>query len=70
MKSLLTLVSIMTAISLFQLACFPKLKQVFIEASCDDFIKFHPECAISKKVQVSVDGLLIVTLCSNPTTGF
>jgi len=58
------------AISLFHLACSPKLKQVFIEASCDDFMKLHPECAISKKVQVAVDGLLILTLCSNPTTGF
>jgi inhibitor of cysteine peptidase len=40
---------------------------VSIGISCDDFIKQHH---IVKEVEVLAGGLLTVTLCSNPTTGF
>jgi len=55
------------AISLSLFACFPTPKQVSVEATDDDFMKLH---AISKEVEVAVDGSLTVTLFSNPTTGF
>jgi len=71
MKSKLTLVLIITAISTLLFACSPASKQVSVEASCDDFIKLPPEeRAISKEIEVPVDSSFTVTLCSNPTTGF
>ena len=69
MKSKLTLVFIITAISTLLFACAPK--QLSVEASCDDFIKLPPgERSISKEAQVAVGDSFTVTLCSNPTTGF
>ena len=38
-----------------------------VEASCDDFMKLRH---ISKQVEVAVGESFIVTLCSNPSTGF
>ena len=60
----------MVAISLSLFACSSASEQVSVEASCDDFMKLHPDCAINKEVEVAVGGSLTVTLCSNPTTGF
>ncbi|MQY55866.1 MAG: hypothetical protein GH152_01340 [Dehalococcoidia bacterium] len=71
MKSKLTLVLIITAISTLLFACSPASKQVSVEVSCDDFIKLPPEeRAISKEIEVPVDSSFTVTLCSNPSTGF
>ena len=70
MKTKLILMCTMAVISLCLFACSPVPKQVSIEASYDDFMKLHPECAISKEVEVAVGDSLTVTLCSNPTTGF
>ncbi|MCK4387345.1 MAG: protease inhibitor I42 family protein [Dehalococcoidia bacterium] len=67
MKSKLTLVLIITAISTLVFACSPVSKQVSVEASCDDFYKNQH---ISKEVEVAVGDSFTVTLCSNPTTGF
>ncbi len=67
MKTKLILMCAVVAISLCLFACFPTPKEVSVDASCDDFMKLH---AISKEVEVAVDGSLTVTLCSNPSTGF
>ena len=67
MKSKLILVCAMAAISLFLFACLPASKQASVDFSCDDFMK---DQHINGETEVSVDGSLTVTLCSNPTTGF
>jgi len=67
MKSKLTLVLIITAISTLLFACSPASKQVSVEVSCDDFYKNQH---ISKEVEVAVGDSFTVTLCSNPSTGF
>jgi len=67
MKTRLILMGSLAVISLCLFGCSPVPKQVSVEASCDDFYEHQ---AISQEVQVSVDGSLTVTLCSNPTTGF
>ncbi|MBC8476991.1 MAG: DUF4382 domain-containing protein [Dehalococcoidia bacterium] len=41
--------------------------EVFLEVSCDEL---SSENHTSREAEVSVSGLLKVTLCSNPTTGF
>jgi predicted secreted protein len=66
MKSKLSLILIIAAISILLFACAPS-KQVSVEVSCDDFYKNHH---ITKEVQVASGDSLVVTLCSNPTTGF
>ena len=67
MKSKLILVSLLAVISLSLSACSPASEQVSVQASCDDFMANNH---ISKEIEVPVNGTLIVTLCSNPTTGF
>jgi len=67
MKAKLILICITVTISLCLFACAPTPKQASLEVPCDDFMK---QGAISKEVEVAVDGSLTVTLCSNPTTGF
>lgn len=67
MKPKLILAGIMVATSLFLLACSPTAKQASVEVSCDDF---YSRNHISKEVEVALGDSLIVTLCSNPTTGF
>ena len=44
-----------------------KAQEVSVDVSCDDFSEIQ---SIAQEVQVPVDSLLVVTLCSNPTTGF
>ena len=70
MKSKLILTCAMVTISLCLLTCSPATKQVSVGASRDDFMKLHPECTISKQVEVAVGDPLTVTLESNWTTGF
>ena len=65
MKIKLILVCILLALSLGLLAC--NSKQVSLEISCDDFMEYQH---FTWEVQVSAGYSLIVTLCSNPTTGF
>ena len=67
MKLKSILVCAVVAISLLLVACSPTPKQASVEVSCDDFMKVNH---ISQEVEVSADGTLTVTLCSNPTTGF
>ena len=67
MKLKSSLVCAVVAISLLLVACSPTPKQASVEVSCDDFMKVNH---ISQEVEVSADGSLTVTLCSNPTTGF
>ena len=44
-----------------------KAQEVSVDVSCDDFSEVQ---SISQEAQVPVGGLLVMTLCSNPTTGF
>ena len=67
MKSKLTLVLIITAISAFLFSCSPTPTQISVGASCDDF---GEQQHISKQVEVAVGDSFTVTLCSNPSTGF
>ncbi len=67
MKLKSILVCAVVAILLLLVACSPAQKQASVEVSCDDFMKVNH---ISQEVEVSADGTLTVTLCSNPTTGF
>lgn len=67
MKSKLSLILIIAAMATLLFACSPASKQVSVEASCDDFYKNQH---ISKEVQVASGDSLIITLCSNPSTGF
>ena len=67
MKLKSILVCAVVAILLLLVACSPTPKQASVEVSCDDFMKVNH---ISQEVEVSADGTLTVTLCSNPTTGF
>ena len=67
MKTKLILMGSLAVISLCLFGCSPVPKQVSVEASCDDFYEHQ---VISQEVEVAVDGLLTVTLCSNPSTGF
>ncbi len=67
MKSRLTIVLIITAISTLLFACSPASKQVSVEASCNDFTRLQH---ISKEAKVAVGDSFTVTLCSNPSTGF
>lgn len=66
MKSKLILMGVTIIILLSLCACSPASKQVSVNVSWEDFRK---EQHISKEVEVPVDGSLIVTLESNPTTG-
>ncbi len=67
MKSKLTLVLIITAISTLLFSCSPTPKQVSVEVSCDDF---GEQQHISKQAEVAVGDSFTVILCSNPSTGF
>ncbi len=67
MKLKLSLICAVVATSLLLVACSPTPKEASIEISYDDFMGVNH---ISQKVEVSADGTLTVTLCSNPTTGF
>ena len=67
MKLKLSLICAVVATSLLLVACSPAPKEASIEISCDDFMGVNH---ISQEVEVSADGTLTVTLCSNPTTGF
>ncbi len=67
MKSKPILVLSIIAISALLLACAPAPKQVSLEVSCDEFMQ---QQHISQEVEVAAGDSLIVTLCSNPTTGF
>jgi len=67
MKLKSILVCAVVAILLLLVACSPAPKEASVEVSCDDFMKVNH---ISQEVEISADGTLTVTLCSNPTTGF
>src|SRR4030042_2441607 len=67
MKSKLTLILIIAAISTLLLACSPGSNQASVQVACDDFANSKQ---ISKEVEVAVGDSFTVTLCSNPTTGF
>jgi inhibitor of cysteine peptidase len=44
-----------------------KSQEVSIDVSCDDFSEVQ---SISQETVAPIGGLLVVTLCSNPTTGY
>ena len=76
MKLKLITVGLMVIMALSLLACSPEAAEepvspapnkVSVAVTCDDFMKVNH---ISQEVEISADGTLTVTLCSNPTTGF
>jgi len=76
MKVKLILTGIVVVMALSLLACSPEATEepvspapnkVSVEVTCDDFMN---QKHISKQFEIQADGLLVVTLCSNPTTGF
>ncbi len=51
-------------------ACIPVAKRMSVEITCDDFAK-NPH--LSQQTELTIEGLrttLVVTLCSNQSTGF
>ena len=51
-------------------ACVPLAKGVSIEIACDDFAKINQ---LKQRTELAIEGLrttLVVTLCSNQSTGF
>lgn len=68
MKSKILIPFIIAVISASLFACSPvPEQQASIEVSCNDFSELNQ---ISKEVEVAVGESFLVTLCSNPTTGF
>lgn len=67
MKSKLSLILIIAAMATLLFACGAAAKQVSVEVSCDEFMQ---QQHISEKAEMAVGDSLIVTLCSNPSTGF
>lgn len=65
-RSILTWVLIVSALILGSCGQ-TKAQEVSVDVSCDDFSEAQ---SLTQEVQVPVDSLLVVTLCSNPTTGF
>ena len=65
MKLKLILISAIVALSLSLFSCTSK--QVALEVTCDDFMEFKH---ITWEVKVNTGDSVVVTLCSNPTTGF
>ena len=65
MKIKLILVCTLVALSLGLVACTSK--QVSLEISCDDFMK---DQHFSWEAEANAGDSIIVTLCSNPSTGF
>ena len=67
MKPKLILTSILATVLLLLAACCPTPKESSILVSCDDFTNNQH---ISKAIEINAGDSFIVTLCSNPTTGF
>lgn len=67
MKSKSILVCVVAVLLLCLSGCSSASKQVDVTISCDDFAEDNH---ISRQVEVNVGDSLVVTLCSNPTTGF
>jgi len=58
---------VVVVVLLSLVACTSAAKQAEVSVDIDDFME---QKHISQEVEVAVDDLLTVTLCSNPTTGF
>ena len=76
MKFKLIMAGLIVVMALSLLACSPEATEepvspapnkVSVEVTCDDFMN---QKHISKQFEIQAGGLLTVTLCSNPTTGF
>ena len=67
MKSKLILIGVVAVISILLLACAPAAKQASVEVPLDDFTSQNH---ISREVTVNAGDSFILTLGSNPTTGF
>jgi len=63
----LVVVGVTVVFSLCFLACSVPVFEVLVEVSCYDFVSNN---SISQETELPVGGLLKVTLCSNPTTGY
>jgi len=61
----------LTTISLVSLSgCSQNPQSVSVDVSCDDFSKSSTKHIEKKEVKVTPGNTVVVTLCSNPTTGF
>jgi inhibitor of cysteine peptidase len=60
--------SVLTVSALFLSGCGQaKPQEVSVDVSCDEFMEIQ---SIRQETEAAVGGLLVITLCSNPTTGF
>jgi inhibitor of cysteine peptidase len=64
MKSKLILMGVVVVVLLSLVACSRSVQST---VNCDDFLN---DQHITDEVEIAVDGVLTVVLCSNPTTGF
>jgi inhibitor of cysteine peptidase len=61
-------VAILSLVAIFTSACAQAAPEpVFVEQGCEELMNLKH---ISQEVEVPAGGILTVTLCSNPTTGF
>ncbi|MGB3129910.1 MAG: protease inhibitor I42 family protein [Dehalococcoidia bacterium] len=68
MKSKLILMGVVVVVLLSLVACSSESSlSVQSSVNCDDFLN---DQHITGEVEIAVDGVLTVALCSNPTTGF
>lgn len=67
MKSKLIIVGLIVILALSLLACSPASEKIGVDISCDDFAT--NKHAINE-FELPVGSEVVVTLCSNPTTGF
>ena len=68
MKSKIILMGVVVVVVLSLVACSPQAsRSVQHLVRCDAFMK---DQHISGELEISVDGSLIVVLCSNPSTDF
>jgi len=57
----------MVAASICLVGCYAAPNEALVEITCDDFAEHN---SILKNRLVAVQGLLVVGLCHNPTTGY
>jgi predicted secreted protein len=67
MKKILVAVIIMTASLLCLAACAAAPNAAIVKVTCGEF---NEQATINQEVVVALDGLLMVSLCSDPATGY
>jgi len=67
MKSKLIMAGLMVILAVSLVACSPASEKISVDISCDDFTASKH---VINEFELPVGGEIVVTLCSNPTTGF